>query len=238
MQQTDLTTIQNLLDINFKNTNLLVKAFTHRSYLNETDDQTTESNERLEFLGDSILQFLSSKKLFELLPNYDEGLLTNLRSKIVNTNSLAQESTRLGLGQFLLISKGEKSTATSSKHILANTFEALLGAIFLEKGLDTCQKFLDTNLFYKIQTIIDTGLLKDYKSMYQELAQEKYSITPNYKVLSEIGPDHQKTFEIAVYLDKDQIAKGQGSSKRIAQQEAAYNALIQEKAIKSDDKTQ
>jgi len=237
MIKEDLLKIQKIIDVQFKQSDLLLTAFTHRSFLNETDKEDEISNERMEFLGDSVLQFLSSEFLYDKYKEFDEGELTNLRSKIVNTESLAQESTRLELGQFLRISRGEKNIANESKYILAPTFESILGAIYIEAGIEKCREFLAKNLFYKVEDILSTGLLKDYKSMYQELAQEKYSITPIYKVISEEGPDHQKIFEVGLFLDKKEISKGKGNSKRAAQQEAAKQALHQENIIKLGDKS-
>lgn len=224
MDQAQINKVEEIIKIKFTNLEILRKAFIHRSYLNETDN-VGESNERLEFLGDSILQFLSSEMLYNTYPEFSEGELTNLRSKLVNTNSLAEESARLGYSEFLLISRGEKQTASESKHILANTFESVLGAIYLEHGVEVCREFLKRELFYKTNEILKSGLLKDFKSMFQEFAQEKFSITPTYKVVSEEGPDHQKNFNVAVVVDKKKIAEGTGSSKRNAQQEAAKKAL-------------
>ncbi len=220
--------IEQILGLTFKRKKILIRAFIHRSYLNESQEFSEISNERLEFLGDSVLQFLSSEYLYKKFPDFTEGELTNLRSKIVNTISLAEESARLGFGEFLLISKGEKSSATESKHILANTFESVLGAIYMDKGIKACKDFLEKELFPKVQLIMEHGVLKDYKSLFQEFSQEKYEITPHYKVLTESGPDHNKIFEVAVLLGERNIASGKGSSKRSAQQEAAKEALIKE----------
>ncbi|TXI35080.1 MAG: ribonuclease III [Niabella sp.] len=223
----DLKNLEKKLNIQFNDPNILKKALTHRSYLNETSDKTvSESNERLEFLGDAVLQFLSSEYLFNNYPGYEEGVLTNIRSKIVNTQSLAAESKKLELSGFILISRGEKQTAYESDHILANTFEAILGAIYLDsKDIDLCRKFLLAHLFYKIDALVQEGQFKDSKSLYQEITQEKYGITPTYKVVSEEGPDHNKAFTVAVFLNERKIAHGSGSSKRRAEQEAASNAL-------------
>lgn len=226
MTNEQIEEIEKILEITFKDKSLLLRAFIHRSYLNESQDLSQISNERLEFLGDSVLQFLSSEFLYKAFPDFTEGELTNLRAKIVNTQSLAEESSKLGFGEYLLISKGEKGSATESKHILANTFEAVLGALFLDRGIKACKEFLSRQLFPKANEIMELGILKDYKSLYQEYAQEKFEVTPSYKVLKETGPDHQKVFEVAVYIGNEQIATGNGTSKRSAQQEAAKNALI------------
>ncbi len=224
---TNLNKLEKKISVKFNDENLLKKALTHRSFLNETSDETVkESNERLEFLGDAVLQFLSSEFLFAAYPNFEEGVLTNIRSKIVNTESLASEAKKLELPSYILISKGEKQTAYESDHILANTFEALLGAIYLDqKDIDLCRNFLTTHLFYKIESLVNEGQLKDPKSLYQEISQEKYSITPTYKVVQEVGPDHNKSFTVAVFLNDRKIAHGSGASKRKAEQEAAANAL-------------
>lgn len=212
------------LNIQFNNIDIYKTALTHRSFINEVN-QEIESNERLEFLGDAVLQHLSSIYLYQNHPSFTEGELTNLRSNIVNTQSLANESKRLKLYEYLLISKGEQETAATSDHILANTFEAILGAIYLDLGLERITQFLNIELFYKVKDIIEAGRLKDSKSLYQELVQEKYSTTPIYEVISEKGPDHEKEFVVGVYLNSKLIATGEGTSKRKAQQVAAEKAL-------------
>ena len=222
----NLDDLQSSLGIKFNDPSQLKKALVHRSYLNETSDSDIkESNERLEFLGDAILQFLSSEFLYKTYPDYVEGDLTNIRSKIVNTEALASESRNLNVGAHLLISRGEKETAFASSSILANTFEAMLGSIYLDQGIEACRKFLGEHLFYKVEDVVKNGTFKDAKSLYQEIAQEKYCITPTYKVLKDEGPDHNKTFTIGVYLDEKLIASGSGTSKRRAEQAAADAAL-------------
>ena len=209
-----------------KDKNIFEEAFTHRSYLNENKDQNLESNERLEFLGDAVLQFLSTEYLFNKFKHIKEGTLTAYRAALVNTNSLAEESKRLGFGKFLRLSKGEElNKGRENTYILANTFEAVLGALYLDQGLEKCKKFLEKNLFYKIDRIIKEEAYKDKKSAFQEIAQEEQGITPTYKVIREWGPDHNKKFEVAVYLGKDKIATGVGSSKQKAEIEAAKKAI-------------
>lgn len=221
--------LEKAINIKFQNKEILEQAFIHRSYLNENSNGVTSSNERLEFLGDAVLQFLTSEHIYTDYSEYTEGDLTNLRSRIVNTESLAQEASRLNLSEFLLISKGEKETAAESNYILADTFEALLGAIYLDtKDIDLCREYLGKQLFYKIPSILEEGELKDSKSLYQEMAQEKYGVTPTYKVLEDEGPDHQKTFKMGVYLENKLIAYGTGASKRKAQQSAAQKAIEME----------
>lgn len=217
---------EKILNTKIKNNQLFITAFTHRSYLNEHLDYKNPSNERLEFLGDSVLQLLSSEFLFNHFPEAPEGDLTNYRAAIVCTTSLAEESKRLEYGQFLLLSNGEETTGGRNReYILANTFEAVLGAIFLEKDLDFCRKFVAKELLYKIDDIIEKQAYKDAKSKFQETAQEKYSFTPEYKVLESWGLDHEKTFKIGVYLDNKLRGTGEGKSKQKAEQQAALEAL-------------
>mgnify|MGYP001577880711 CR=1 FL=1 len=226
--------LQKVINIKFKNKEILKQAFIHRSYLNENNIGVTTSNERLEFLGDAVLQFLTSEYIYNEYGDYTEGNLTNLRSRVVNTESLAQEASRLNLSDYLMISKGERETAAESNYILADTFEALLGAIYLDsKDIDLCRNYLKKQLFYKISQILEEGELKDSKSLYQEIAQEKYEITPTYKVIEDEGPDHQKTFKVGVYLNNNLIAFGTGASKRKAQQSAAQKA-IENEALRKD----
>jgi ribonuclease III len=227
----DYKKLQEILKHEFADISLLRDAFTHRSFLNECIEEGRVSNERLEFLGDAVLQFLTSEYIFSKFPDFPEGQLTNLRSKLVNTESLASESARMKISEHLLVSKGEKSSVVESNHMQANLFEAVLGALYLDSGIETCKEFLVNNLFYKSKNIIDDGTLKDAKSLYQELAQELYGITPLYKVLEDFGPDHNKVFTIAVFLDGKEVAKGTGASKRKAQQDAAKNALKLEKKL-------
>lgn len=221
----DYLDIERKVNIKYKNRELLKTAFTHRSYLNESKEPNIKSNERLEFLGDAVLQFLSSQYIFSKYPDLPEGELTNLRSHIVNTESLSAESKRLNFDNYLLISKGEKNTAATSAYIMANAFEAFLGSLYLDQNIDVCNKFLHDNLFYKADELIKEGNLKDPKSLYQEIAQEKFNITPNYEVISEVGPDHEKEFVVGLYLDTKLVSKGSGASKRKAQQDAAKKAL-------------
>ncbi|MFW6143594.1 MAG: ribonuclease III [Patescibacteria group bacterium] len=218
--------LEKQLNINFKDKDLLKTAFVHRSYLNEQKDTSLSSNERLEFLGDAVLELLTSQKLFHKYPQKPEGDLTNIRAAIVCTESLAETAESINLGEYLFLSKGEEETGGRERpYILANTFEALLGAIYLDQGLDTCEQFLEENLFPKLENIVKNQLYKDAKSTLQEIAQEKTGITPTYKVLNSWGPDHDKNFEMGVFLDKKQIGKGVGNSKQTGEQAAARNAL-------------
>ncbi|HXK52921.1 ribonuclease III [Candidatus Nomurabacteria bacterium] len=216
---------ESIIETTIANEAVFEKAFTHRSYLNENPEINT-SNERLEFLGDAVLQLLSSEYLFKMYPNSPEGDLTNFRSAVVCTKSLAHDARRLGYGELLFLSKGEETSGGRDReYILANTFEAVLGALYLDKGLDFCRQFTEKNLFYKVEQIVEDETYKDAKSKFQETAQEKTGITPYYRVLESWGADHEKTFRVAVYLDEEQYGVGEGKSKQKAEQSAAKNAL-------------
>jgi len=222
----DKKKIEKVIGVTFKDEDLLERAFTHRSYLNEHQNIKKSSNERLEFLGDAVLQFLSSEFLFTNYPNSAEGNLTNFRAALVCTPSLAEESRKLGYGEYLFLSKGEEASGGREReYILANTFEAVLGAIYLESGVEACRKFLTKKLFYKVKGIVESNQYKDFKSSFQELAQSKYNQTPIYKVLQDWGPDHDKKFKIGVYINDKQLGVGEGTSKQRAEQASAKNAL-------------
>ena len=222
----DFKKIQKILGIKLKDETLFKTAFTHRSYLNEHPKYENPSNERLEFLGDAVLQLLSSEYLFKNYPNHPEGDLTNFRSSVVCTSSIGKEAKRLGYGELLLLSNGEESTGGREReYILANTFEAVLGALFLEKGLAQCRKFVERELMHKIEDVIKNDEYKDAKSLFQEDAQDKFNTTPVYKILRSWGPDHQKMFKVGVFLGKDTWGIGKGKSKQRAEQVAAEAAL-------------
>lgn len=209
----------------FKNKKLWQQAFTHRSYLNEAKQQT-ESNERLEFLGDSILSFIVSQYLYRTYPNFAEGILTNLRSLLVNTKSLAKEADKLDFGKFLLLSKGEEeSKGRQNPSLLADCFEAFCGALFLDQGLDAVEKFLSETILTKTQAIVEKKSFKDPKSLLQEYVQAKKQNSPTYVVLEEEGPAHAKTFTIGVYVGNELLGTGKGKSKQEAQENAAIVAL-------------
>lgn len=200
-------------------------AFTHRSYLNETDEKI-QSNERLEFLGDSILSFLISAYLYEKRGADTEGELTNLRSYIVKTSSLAQASQKLNLGTYLRLSKGEAASGgRENTQLLANTYEALLGAIFLDQGLAGAKDFVRNTLIPFFEEEIKSGPPKDAKSVLQELSQYKMKESPRYKILVTSGPDHAKKFTVGVYLKGEKIGEGEGFSKQTAEEQAAHDAL-------------
>lgn len=225
METDKFAELEKKINIKFKDISILKRALTHRSYINENSNQDLKSNERLEFLGDAILQYLSSEHIFQEYSSYPEGELTNLRARLVNTISLAEESSRLDFSQYLFISNGEREIAAESNHILANTFEAVVAAIYLDQGIDICKDFVMKELLYKTQEIVEKGELKDPKSLFQEISQEKFTTTPFYKLIQDDGPDHDKTFVIGAYISKKLIATGTGSSKRKAEQSAAENAL-------------
>lgn len=209
----------------FKNKQLFSQVFTHRSYLNESPE-ATESNERLEFLGDSILSFIVSSYIYEHYPSLKEGELTSLRSVLTNTQTLYQFASELDLGSQLKLSKGEESTGGRvNKTILANTFEALLGGIFIDQGIEAASKFVHAVIILKIDEVVNSQGLKDPKSMLQEKTQEKSKTSPFYKIVNEEGPDHAKIYTSGVFLDEKLLAEGSGHSKQEAEKNAAANAL-------------
>src|SRR3990172_1927574 len=215
-----------ILGTPIENTELFKTAFTHRSYLNEHPNYPNPSNERLEFLGDAVLQLLSSEFLFHTYEKSPEGDLTNFRAAIVCTPSLAEESRRLGYGHFLLLSNGEEASGGRDReYILANTFEAVLGALYKECGLEFCREFVQKELFYKVEDIVKREQYKDAKSKFQEIAQERFRVTPSYEVLESWGADHEKTFKVGVYLGTSLKGEGTGKSKQKAEQQAAIDAL-------------
>lgn len=227
----DLKKISTILKIKLKTEELFVTAFTHRSYLNEHAEYKNPSNERLEFLGDAVLQLLSSEYLYTNYPDKPEGDMTNFRSAVVCTSSLGAEARRLGYGELLLMSNGEEATGGRDReYILANTFEAVLGALYMANGLEVCREFVTRELFYKVAEIIKNHDYKDAKSAFQELAQMRHGVTPTYKVVEAWGPDHEKSFKVAVCLADKQWGTGEGKSKQKAEQAAAYEALQKIKA--------
>lgn len=220
------------IGVTFKDKSLLKKAFTHRSYLNENVAAGLKHNERLEFLGDAVLELVVTDYLYKTYPDKPEGDLTAYRSSLVNTISISEAATQLNMNDYLLLSKGEaKDTGKARQYILANTFESVIGALYLDQGYTVASKFVAMSLFDKLQKIIDKKLYKDAKSFVQELSQEHYSVTPTYEVLHESGPDHDKNFEVGVYFAEDLIGRGKGKSKQEAEQSAARDALEVKKWI-------
>ena len=210
---------------NFTNQKLLHLAFIHRSYLNETKG-VAESNERLEFLGDSILSFIVSEHLYNTYPDFDEGILTNLRSLVVNTKSLAKKAKILNFGKHLKLSRGEEdSGGRDNESILANTFEAVIGALFLDQGIETVRTFLYATLIPEIEAYVQKRVFKDPKSLLQEYVQARKQNSPVYKVLHEEGPAHAKLFTIGVFVGESQMGEGKGKSKQEAEEKAAEQAL-------------
>ncbi len=211
----------------FNDIGLLREAFTHRSYLNEHRAQGMKHNERLEFLGDAVLELVMTEYLFAKYPDEPEGRLTAYRSALVNTNSISDAASDWGMNDYLLLSRGEaKDTGRARQYILANTFESVIGAIFLDKGYNTAKEFIATSLFDRLDEVIKTRSWQDAKSRFQEEAQERTGITPNYEVVKETGPDHDKNFEVGVYIGSELVAKGDGRSKQDAEQAAATAALL------------
>lgn len=221
----NLNNLEKKLKINFHNQNLLKQAFTHLSYLNESNKDIC-SNERLEYLGDSILSFVISQWLYEKFPDYPEGDLTNIRSFLVKTKSLALIAGNLRLGDYLFLSKGEASAGGQNNPLLlANTLEALIGAIFIDQGLEITREFIKRHFQPLLNESADLDMIKGYKSRLQEKIQAKTKQAPVYQTLKEEGPDHSKTFTVAVLSGKKVIAVGTGKSKQIAEQKAAQAAL-------------
>lgn len=215
----------NDLDLKFKDPKILEQAFYHRSYLNEVQ-RDIQSNERLEFLGDSILSFIISAHLFQAKEKDAEGELTNLRAYIVKTKSLAQAAKKLNLGDYLRLSRGEElGGGRKNPQLLANTFEALLGAIYMDQGLEAVEKVIQNCLLSLFTQELKSGPPKDAKSNLQEIVQEKFKESPHYKILATLGPDHAKKFTVAVYLKGKEYGRGVGRSKQVAEEQAAALAL-------------
>jgi ribonuclease-3 len=221
----NLKDLEKKLKIKFKNIQLLKQALTHRSYINEHPQDNLAHNERLEFLGDAVLELVVTEHLYK---NFDspEGELTSLRASLVNTESLSSLAQKLDLNGFLFLSKGEaRSTGKARSVILADAFEALIGAIYLDQGSKKAKEFIAQYLFARLPKIIEQQLYKDPKSQFQEIAQAKLKITPNYQVLKEEGLAHAKKFTVGLFLDGKLISRGEGSSKFEAEVEAARNGL-------------
>ncbi|MDP3970970.1 MAG: ribonuclease III [bacterium] len=222
----DFSALEKKLGIKFKNLDLITQAFVHRSYLNENRNFPTGHNERLEFLGDAVLELVVTKYLFDHYDN-PEGELTNWRASLVNSHMLSTLSIELEVEQYLYLSRGEQkdSTGKARAKILANSFESLIGAIYQENGYEACDKIITNLLLSKLDHILENKLYLDPKTYFQEISQEKVSITPTYKVVHEEGPDHDKQFTVAVFLGQEKIAEGYGSSKQEGQVNAATKAI-------------
>lgn len=222
----NLSQLEKKIKIKFKNLNLLKEAVTHRSYLNENPNWPVPNNERLEFLGDAVLELIVTEYLFSCFPKYAEGQLTSLRAALVNYQILSQVAKNNSLENYILLSKGEaKDTARAKEVILADTFEALIGAIYLDQGYEETKDFIKRSVLSNLKEVIEQNLYSDPKSRLQEIVQEQLRVTPTYKVLKEFGPDHQKTFLIGVFYNEKLIAEGEGLSKQEAECQAAEKAL-------------
>ena len=214
------------LKIKFKNPDLLVTALTHRSYLNEHRENNLEHNERLEFLGDAVLELVVTEYLFNKFTEKPEGELTNLRAALVKGENLSKIAQELNIEKYLRLSKGESQARDRSRnYIIANAIEAIIGAAYLDQGYETCKKFIKSYIIKELPQIIEEQSFRDAKSLFQEKAQEKMGITPTYHLISQTGPDHNKFFKIGAHLGDELIATGEGSSKQEAQQEAASESL-------------
>ncbi|MEK7085985.1 MAG: ribonuclease III [Patescibacteria group bacterium] len=222
----DYKDLEKKIKIKFKNLELLDNAFVNRSYVNEHKKEDIEDNERLEFLGDAVLELAATKHLFEKYPNQAEGEMTAFRSALVKGKHLAEIAQFLELGKYLYLSNGEeRSGGREKKYILANVLEALIGAIYSEHGYDNAEKFIERFILKRLDDIISSGKYIDAKSQFQEMSQEKEEFTPYYEVIEEHGPDHDKNFVMGAYINNKLIAKGTGSSKQKAEEDAAKNAL-------------
>lgn len=226
-KQKNFDKLEKDLNIFFDNKNLLIQAFIHRSYINENSNVKLGHNERLEFLGDAVLELVSTNFLYQKFTDLAEGELTAYRAALVNTKSISGIAKDLDFNDYLFLSKGEsKDFGKARLSILADTYEAFIGAIFLDKGYEFAKEFIEKTLLIHTDAILEAGKYKDAKSVVQERSQDILSITPSYKVVSESGPDHNKKFIIAIYFGEDKIAEGEGRSKQEAETDAAMNAIL------------
>ena len=217
--------LQTTIGVTFRSQELLKQAFVHRSYLNEAKDIQT-SNERLEFLGDAILSFLTSEYLYRTYPDSPEGMLTNIRSSLVKTTSLSMIAQSLHLGDLLFLSHGEEASGgRTNQSLLADVFEALLGALYLDQGIEVCREYLAKHLFSRTKDIVENKAYVDYKSLLQELIQQNSRQSPIYVVVKSEGPDHARTFWVEARSNATVLGAGQGKSKQEAEQAAALQAL-------------
>lgn len=226
MPEKDLIKFVESIGFPFKNQDLLRQAFIHRSYLNEHRNEKLDHNERLEFLGDAVLELVVTDYLFDHYKKKPEGELTAFRAALVNTITLSERSSTIGLGDYLLLSKGEsRDTGRARQYILANTFEAFVGAIYLDQGYEPASRFIHQNLLSEADRIVRDYKMQDPKSYFQEKAQEHTGMTPVYKLLAEAGPDHDKIFTVGLFVGDDMIAAGEGHSKQEAEVSAAKAGL-------------
>lgn len=228
----DFSQLESAIGVTFSNKELLQRALTHRSYLNEHPEETGNHNERLEFLGDAVLELAVTDHLFRDYPDRPEGELTAIRAALVNTLSISAVADELEAGSFLRLSKGEaKDTGRGRQFILANTYEAIIGAIYLDQGYDVAANFIARTLLTNTANVVENETWRDPKSVFQEEAQRHVGITPTYETIAESGPDHDKEFTVGVFLEEEKIAEGVGKSKQEAESMAAENGL-QEKEWK------
>lgn len=226
MEGSDIAKLEGILGVTFKDKNLLQRAVTHRSYLNENRGVAQDHNERLEFLGDAVLELAVTDFLFGKYPDKTEGDLTSIRAALVNTNTLSETSTRLSVNQFLLLSRGEsKDVGRARQYILANVFEALVGALYIDQGYDSARDFIAREIFPLTDRIVEKRLWQDAKSRFQEQAQEHAGVTPMYQTLRETGPDHDRLFTVGAFLRDELVSEGTGRAKQEAEQMAAEKGL-------------
>ncbi len=222
----DFAILEKKLDTVFKDRNLLTQAFIHRSYLNEHPDFHLGHNERLEFLGDAVIEFVVTEYLYKQYPSSPEGELTNWRASLVNAIILSDIARALDFEAYLYLSRGEaEDRGKARQYILANAIEAFIGALYLDRGIEAARIFIGENVLTRLPEILEKKLWMDPKSRFQEEAQERSGVTPSYKVLGEEGPDHAKNFTVGIYLEDELVAKGEGLSKQEAQVDAAKKAL-------------
>jgi ribonuclease III len=215
------------LQIDVRQPTLFLEAVTHRSYLNEHKAHPVPHNERLEFLGDAVLELVVTERLFVDFPEKPEGELTALRAALVNSDMLAQIGRDAGIEDFLLMSRGEaKDTGRARNYLIANAFEAVIGALYLDQGYEAAKAFIERLVSSRVSEVLSAKLYTDPKSRFQEVSQEKSGVTPQYRVMKEWGPDHDRRFVAGVFLGEDLVAEGEGLSKQEAQREAAKNALV------------
>lgn len=227
----DFSSLEKAIGVSFKDPEKLKQSVVHRSYLNEHPDFGLDHNERLEFLGDAVLEIIVTEYLFIEFPDTPEGQLTNWRASLVNSKMLAEIANEIGLEKYLYLSKGEARDKKSKarQYILANAVEAVIGAIYLDQGIEKASEFVHNKIISKLNFIISNELYLDPKSKFQERAQEVHKLTPHYKVLKESGPDHARIFEVGLYLGDELVAKGRGTSKQEAQVEAARKGIEKKK---------
>ncbi|NOX65471.1 MAG: ribonuclease III [Chlorobi bacterium] len=227
----DFSKFEELINVKFKNIDYLKQAVVHRSYLNEHPDFHLPHNERVEFLGDAVLEIIVTEFLYKNYPDTPEGDLTNWRASLVNSKMLARVAEEINLEKYLYLSKGEAKDKNSKarQYIIANAVEALIGGIYLDQGIKKASEFVHTYMLSKLDDILENKLYLDPKSKFQELAQDKVKVTPHYRVLGESGPDHDKIFEVGLYLGEELVSKGAGSSKQEAQVDAAAKGIKKKK---------